>query len=156
MKPRFANDFARAVSKIRYELSEEECADTVGRSRSLIRKWADPDHPSVPNLEQALKLDLYYARCTGKKPIILEIYTEKLTNALNGRKKLTVNLLIATLSVQSIVGQLSKIVVDASHAGDSTSAQLSNYNRAIILGLIDELQALSDLIEDTVEEDATT
>lgn len=154
MKPRFTKDFARAVSKIRSEISEQQCADAVGRSRSLIRKWADPDHPSVPNLEQALMLDLIYARSTGKKPLILEFYTEKLTDALSGRKKLTVNLTIATLSVQSIVGQLSRIVADVSDGVDNNNLPLSNYNRSIILTLIDELQELSDLIEDTVEEDA--
>lgn len=151
MKPRHAKNFARAVSIIRSELSENECAEAVGRSNSLIRKWADPDNPAVPNLEQALTLDLLYAKSIGKRPPILDIYTDKLTDVLNARKKLTVNLMIATLSVQSVVGQLSDAVAKASGSDNSRGAQLSNYNRATILGLVDKLQEISDLIEDAVE-----
>ncbi len=151
MKPRYAKNFARAVSIIRSEISEDDCAAAVGRSNSLIRKWADPDNPAVPNLEQALALDLLYARTVGKKPPILDIYTDKLTDVLNERKKLTVNLMIATLSVQSVVGQLSDAVAKASNSDNGHGAQLSNYNRATILGLVDQLQEISDLIEDAVE-----
>lgn len=152
MKPRYAKNFARAVSAIRSEVSESACGEAVGRSSSLIRKWADPDNPAIPNLEQALTLDLLYAKTVGKKPPILDLYTEKLTDVLNGRKRLTVNLLVATLSVQSVVGQLSEAVAKASDTNDSKAPRLSNYNRATILGLIDKLQELSDLIEDTVED----
>jgi len=151
VKPRSAKNFARAVSLIRADLSEDECAQAVGRSNSLVRKWADPDNPAVPNLEQALALDLLYARVVGKKPPILDIYTDKLTDVLNGRKKLTVNLLIATLSVQSVVGQLSDAVASASNSDSNAGPQLSNYNRATILGLVEKLQEISDLIEDAVE-----
>jgi hypothetical protein len=151
VKPRYAKNFARAVSLIRSEISEDACAEAVGRSNSLVRKWADPDNPAVPNLEQALALDLLYAKSVGKKPPILDIYTDKLTDVLNGRKKLTVNLMIATLSVQSVVGQLSDAVANASNSVGGSGAQLSNYNRATILGLVDKLQEISDLIEDAVE-----
>lgn len=140
MKPRYANNFARAVSTIRGELSEAACAEAVGRSASLIRKWADPDNPAIPNLEQALALDLLYARQTGRKPPILERYTEKMTD---------------TLSVQGVVGQLSEIVAQVSESGSDQTPSLSNYNRASILQLVDRLQELSDLIEDSLELEPT-
>lgn len=155
MKPRYTNNFSRAVSTIRGELSEATCAEAVGRSASLIRKWADPDNSAIPNLEQALALDLLYARQTGRKPPILERYTEKMTDTLNGRRKLTVNLLIATLSVQGVVGQLSEIVAQLSESGSDQTPSLSNYNRASILQLVDRLQELSDLIEDSLELEST-
>ena len=153
MKPRFAKDFARAVSKIRSETSEADCAEVVGRSSSLVRKWADPDNPAIPNLEQALALDRLYSQTTGKKPPILEIYTDKLTDILNGRKALTVNLLLATLSVQGVVGELSNVVAEASKSVSEQPLKLSNYNRDTILGLVDKLQEMSDLIEDSLEQD---
>lgn len=118
-----------------------------------MRKWADPDNPAVPNLEQALALDQLYSQATGKKPPILEIYTDKLTDALNGRKSLTVNLLLATLSVQGVVGELSNVVAEASKSVSEQPLKLSNYNRDTILGLVDKLQEMSDLIEDSLEQD---
>lgn len=153
MKPRFSKDFARAVSRIRSETSEAACAEAVGRSTSLVRKWADPDNPAIPNLEQGLALDRFYSQSTGKKPPILDIYTDKLTDILSGRKALTVNLTLATLSVQGVVGQLSNVVAEASKAASEQPLQLSNYNRDTILGLVDKLQELSDLIEDSLEQD---
>jgi hypothetical protein len=33
----------------------------------------------------------------------------------------------------------------------NVGTQLSNYNRATVLGLVDELQEVSDLIEDAVD-----
>lgn len=105
----------------------------------------------MPNLEQAFALDLLYARTVSKKPPILGIYTERLTDFLDGRKRLTVNLLIATLSVQGVVGQLSDAVAKATKSGETEGVKLSNYDRATILGLVDKLQEISDLIEDAVE-----
>ena len=152
LKPRYEkNNFARAVSAIRSEVSEAACAEVVGRSTSLVRKWADPDNPAVPNLEQAFALDLLYARTVGKKPPILGLYTERLTEILSGRKRLTVNLLLAMLSVQGVVGELSDAVAKTSNSGKIQGVRLSNYDRATILGLVDKLQEISELIEDAVE-----
>ena len=57
MKLRNPRDFAAAITQIRSALGEAACAEIVGRSASLIRKWSDPDHPALPNIAQALLLD---------------------------------------------------------------------------------------------------
>ena len=50
MKLRMPGTLSAAISEIRQKLTERKCAEIVDRSESLVRKWADPDEPSLPNL----------------------------------------------------------------------------------------------------------
>ncbi len=57
MKTRPEWCFSGAVSKIVDSLGIQPCADTLGRSASLLRKWCYPDIRSYPTIGQSLKLD---------------------------------------------------------------------------------------------------
>lgn len=155
MKPRSPKSFAAAVTKIRSKLGEDTCAEVVGRSASLVRKWADPDHVSVPNLEQSLALDrTYVARGFGKPPL-LELYAEQLADALKDKdiKQGPVDMLIAALTVQGVVGDLSEAIREAISETGAGGREITPRERVGILKILERLDDQMDKIEDAVEDD---
>lgn len=155
MKPRSPKSFASAVTKIRSKLSESTCAEVVGRSASLVRKWADPDHHSVPNLEQAMLLDQAYVEHGFGKPPLLELYGEQLADALKGRiiDEVPIDMLITALTVQGVVGDLSEAIREAiSKTGDG-GQKITPRERMGILEILERLDDQMEKIEDAVEDD---
>jgi hypothetical protein len=49
-------------------------AEIVGRSPTLVYKWADPDLAYFPNLQQALELDAAYVNAGHGSPPLLTAY----------------------------------------------------------------------------------
>ena len=82
MKLRNPKEFSAAITRVRAALGEEGCARAVGRSDSLVRKWADPDHPAVPNLDQALSLDAAYVAAGHGDAPILGLYQDLIENGI--------------------------------------------------------------------------
>lgn len=154
MKPRHPKKFASAVTKIRSALGDELCAAAVGRSASLVRKWADPDHSSLPNVEQAVLLDAAYIEHAHKKPPLLDLYTDVMAEYVDADKnqKVRVDILLSTLSVQGIVGDLSEAIREALSPNSDGGRQLTPRERSEILAILDRLDDVVDTIEDAVEE----
>lgn len=155
MKPRSPKSFAAAVTRIRSKLGEGACAEVVGRSASLVRKWADPDHHSVPNLEQALLLDQAYIEHGFGKPPLLELYGEQLAGALKDRNidEDPIDMLITALTVQGVVGDLSEAIREAiSETGDG-GQKITPRERMNILEILERLDAQMEKIEDAVEDE---
>ena len=113
MKPRTPKSFAAAITKVMSALSDDRCAEIVGRSDSLIRKWADPDHASLPTLYQALALDVVYAREGHGSPPIMEVYEDLIEHAVDDRDDVPVDILFSALGVQGVVGDLSEAIQSA-------------------------------------------
>ncbi len=150
MKLRHPKEFATAVTRIRAALGEIDCARAVDRSDSLIRKWADPDHPAIPNLDQALMLDSAYVAAGHGEAPILGLYEELLENRINGVETSVGHIVPAALMVQAIVGDLSEIIRDCIASSDGTIS-LSHNSRISLLSLIDRLEEETDRLEDAVE-----
>ncbi len=75
MKTRDAGTFEGALVELISVLGVQKCAEVVHKSASLVRKWSDPDNSTMPTLEQALALDLEYAREIHCVPPLLQAYT---------------------------------------------------------------------------------
>lgn len=153
MKPRTPKSFAAALTKVMAALSDERCAEIVGRSDSLIRKWADPDHASLPTLHQAFALDTVYAREGHGDPPIFEVYADLINDAVDERHDVPVDILLSALSVQGVVGDLSEAIRAALDPDGSGGSAITPNERQIILQILDKLEDQTDLIEDAVEED---
>jgi hypothetical protein len=153
MKPRTPKSFAAALTKIMTALTDARCAEIVGRSDSLIRKWADPDHASMPTLHQALALDIVYAREGHGDPVILEVYEDLINDAVEERDDIPVDILLSALSVQGVVGDLSEAIRAALDPDGPRGASITHNERQTILQILDKLEDQTDLIEDAVEED---
>ena len=152
MKPRSPKSFAAAITKVRTALTDEGCAEIVGRSASLIRKWADPDHPSLPSVEQAIALDLAFAKGGHGDPPILELYGDLLADVLSNRQKRTVDILLSALSVQGIVGDLSEAIREATRPESPGGIVITPRERTAILEILERLDDEAEAIEDTIEE----
>ncbi len=154
MKLRPPKRFATAVTRIKNALGEERCAAVVGRSTSLIRKWADPDHPSRPNLPQALALDLAYVEDGHGDPPILSLYQQRLARALAVEENHPpVNVILAALSVQAAVGEISQKFV-TNKVSDPSAAMFSPNEKSQILNMLERLQQQAALIEDALDDSA--
>ncbi len=148
MKLRNPKDFAAPVTVIRKAIGEQECANAVGRSASLVRKWADPDHPAIPNLAQALLLDAaYIANGHGDGPIG-KLYGDLLGRSLLQSDAGAADVVPAALMVQAVVGDLSELVRECIRDG---ALSLSPTQRNEILHIIDRLESETDRLEDAVE-----
>lgn len=154
MKVRNPKEFAGAISKIRSAIGDERCATAVDRTASLVRKWADPDHASLPNIEQAMLLDMAFVEEQKKKPPLLELYAELVTDHSNRQlgQKVQVDILLSALSVQGIVGDLSEAIREAISPDSEAGQGLSPRERSEILVILERLEEVSDSIEDAVEE----
>ncbi len=105
MKIRPAWSFEGAVQVIIAELGEDAAADAVDRSQSLIRKWSDPDHPSLPALDLALALDAAFVNATGREGPISAIYTHQLELDTDVRDVAPANLGMALFEFELAVSE---------------------------------------------------
>lgn len=152
MKLRVPKRFATAVTRIKNAIGEEKAAEVVARSPSLIRKWADPDHPSRPNLPQALALDVAYVEGGHGDPPILALYQQRLARAVvTEMEKPPIDVVLAALSVQAAVGDISQNIV-AKRAGDSAGSAFSPNEKNQILCLLERLQQQVAQIEDALDD----
>lgn len=83
VKPRHPVSFPGAVTRIMGALGLG-AAQAIGKSDSLIRKFADPDHDALPNLDQALALDAAFVLATGDEAPILRVYLQLLEDLTRG------------------------------------------------------------------------
>ena len=156
MKPRDPRAFSAAVTKIRSALSDEVCAKAVGRSTSLIRKWADPDLKNLPNLDQALALDMAYVEAGNAEPPILALYEDLMEDYATRHGKTVVDILVSALSVQGVVGDLSEAIREAIDTDGPGGVAITPRERTGILELLDRLDDHTGAIEGAVDlEDAS-
>lgn len=152
MKFRNPKEFSTAVTRIRTALGEDTCALSVGRSESLIRKWADPDHPSLPGVEQALQLDASFVAAGHGDPPLLKLYESLLEDQLSKTTVRREELVPSALMIQVIVGDLSseiRAIIDPQKRLSSNG--MSADSRARLLNIIDRLEEETDRLEDAVE-----
>ena len=107
MKTRIAGTFEGAILDIVRVLGIERCAEVVGKSVSLVRKWSDPDNKTLPSLDQALVLDLEYAREMRSMPPLLHSYSNRINKEFDACED-GEHVLAAMLLLQVAVCELGK------------------------------------------------
>lgn len=152
MKLRNPKEFAAAVTKIRGRVGEEACARAIGRSESLVRKWADPGHPSLPGIEQALLLDALYVAGGHGEPPLLRLYESLLDDAISESEVDVDEIVPSALMIQAIVGDLSSEIRDIINPrAEKATKSMSADSKARLLEMIDRLEEETDRLEDAVE-----
>lgn len=152
MKLRTPGTLSAAINKIKAQLSEQLCAKIVERSESLIRKWADPDDPALPNLRQSLLLDAAFVKQGFGEPPIQSWYLDRLNGIIYDEPKQAVDLVLSTLKAQSAIGQISSMVAQFTVDGSRRQETLSANERAVLLGMIEDLSDELDELEASLEE----
>ena len=112
MKARNARKIEGALLEIVHKLGIKKCSNVVDKSTSLIRKWSDPDICTLPSLQQALALDLEYARELRGIPPILHVYSLAIQNVLEADEDVSaeegMHILSSLLALQESVCELGK------------------------------------------------
>lgn len=70
--------FPDAVTRICGALTPAAAAAAVGKSKSLLRMWADPDTENLPNVAQAAALDAAYVKGGHGEPPLAAAYGAEL------------------------------------------------------------------------------
>ena len=151
MKLRTPGTLSAALSEIRGKLSENSCAEIVERSKSLIRKWADPDDPALPNLRQSLLLDAAYMRAGFGEPPIHSWYMSRLDDVVSDAPKDTTTIVLSTLHAQAALGNIALAVAQFTEGGSDHGDELSANERAILLGMVEKLSVGLDQLEDSLK-----
>lgn len=130
MKKRQARTFEHAITRIIGELTDEGAGEAVGKSAALVWKWANPDSDSLPNLKQAITLDLAYLEQGGRFAPIMEVYQRNMEAA--GLSVECSDIIGATLSLTTTMGQLTA-AVQAAKAPTGPGGTRINGNEADVI-----------------------
>jgi len=153
MKLRTPGRLSAALNEIKTKLTERKCAEIVGRSESLIRKWADPDDRALPNIQHCLLLDTAYVRAGFGEPPIHGWLTLKLDTAVIDDPKDMPNILVATLNVQARLGEIASLVARFSRDGRINANDVSENERAALVGAVENLAIDLEKIERSLLDD---
>jgi len=113
MKSREAGTYEDAVTRIIRILGADVAARAVGRSQSLVRKWADPDDPALPNIEQATALDVAFVSAGCGEAPILGAYLARIEHSLSVLGPGQESIIVALIDLQSDIGKLTALIADA-------------------------------------------
>lgn len=69
MKPRQPGSIEDALTMICGAIGFGVAAQAVGRSEQHVRRWTDPDDDSLPNVKQAMQLEVAALRAVGQMPL---------------------------------------------------------------------------------------
>jgi hypothetical protein len=152
MKLRTPGTLSAAINEIKRKLTEEKCAELVERSESLIRKWADPDDPALPNLRQSLLLDVAYMQAGFGEPPIQSWYMDRLDGIMSDAPRDTTSIVLSTLHAQSALGQVALTVAQFTERDSDRGDKLSPNERAVVLGMVENLSAELDKLEGALQD----
>lgn len=153
MKLRMPGTLSAALNEIKGKLTERRCAEIVERSESLIRKWADPDDPALPNLRQSLLLDAAYMRAGFGEPPIQSWYMDRLDEVISDTPNDTTSIVQSTLHAQSALGNIALAVAQFTEGGSEHGEALSSNERAVLLGMVEKLSLGLDKLENSLKSD---
>lgn len=126
MKTRSARSFESAITSIIEAIGAEACADAVGRSPSLIRKWSDPDNPAQPSISQAVMLDTAFLLKTGQPAPIRAVYGYMIEASYDDAISEREPLIVALFNLHASIGGLTRLIADTMEATSDQGGSLQN------------------------------
>lgn len=144
IKPRHPISWAGALDRLIGRLGVAVCAEIVGKSESLVRKWADPDCHELPSVEQAYQLDAGWMRAGMMGAPCCEVLQHRLDQVEATAHPVPVAPLERLAEISAEVGELASAVLRA-----ETDSQLSVRERAdIAREANDAIETLRRLVSD--------
>jgi hypothetical protein len=143
--------FEETLDRMIHELGIEHAANAVDRSPWTLRKWADPDHDSLPNLMNAVQLDEAYTRAGLTGATLFQTYAALCKHELASH---AIDPKDATLGVQSAIGALSSEIAQATHALGESGTDITDAERKAILRETQRSKELLQRVELAVEQAA--
>ena len=128
MYQRIPDTLEDALTMIKAALGAAKMAEAVGVSGSMVQKWTNPHHASLPSFDQMVLLDRACLKVTGQAPI-QEIYQKKVGQN-PGQPNLLQDLQTEMLDVQAATGALAQKVREVTCKTSASGEDLSQ-NEAI-------------------------
>lgn len=152
MKRRDPGTFKSALTRIVSELGAKHAAQAVGRSQSLVRKWADPDEASLPNVAQAAQLDRAFVSAGLGEPPIQNVIEKEAFCAIDGEANVQESVVVALLDLQAAVGELTHLAADDLDLARRPGPQLSPLDQRSLLESIDVIERETRALKRAVKE----
>lgn len=128
-------------------LGRNEAAHVVNRTISAVQKWTDPDQDSLPNIQQALLLDLACV-AKGSEPPFFSAY-RALLESVNTPSS-SVCLKETALTVQAKVGELAIAVLNAKSPSSAGGANVTASETQEIATVVRQLGQTIQSLEQTI------
>lgn len=146
MKIRGARSFEKAVQDIIDAIGDDMAAQSVDRSKSLVRKWSDPDAPSLPTIEQALALDRAYVEITKQPALIHAVYTNGLAKTFSQLAPEKETIVKAMFSLQVAMAEVTRSVAENIDDIETGRINMSpNLRQTILTKIVDMEKEVRDL-----------
>ncbi len=145
---------ASAVRKIAQQCGHESMAAAVGKSVSLVTKWADDDTDANPHLYACIKLDALFMAATGREPPIFRSYREALKNAATGDHPAG-SITRAAMEASVALGNLTHAVLEARCPDGQDGSGCSPEEGHTIHMCTEALREVLRLIDSSVDEEVT-
>lgn len=142
--------FPGAVGDIFAAVGPADMAAETGRSERTQYQWADPETPTVPDLRQALALDLLYNKHTDKTPPILGAYTYLFAQRNKSPSATADNVTGAALDMATAVGQFASALRQAVDPKGPGGQALTKNERHELLRCLNEAREFMEDAEDAV------
>ncbi|MEQ8509300.1 MAG: hypothetical protein RIB43_09880 [Rhodospirillaceae bacterium] len=134
MKLRDPDSFCFALLQIKQDLTEARCAELVEKTTSMVRKWTDPGHHSLPSLQDALILEIEHiskGHSTIEHAPILSLWNKKLREVDPENDREISGVVNELLDVPTVLGRLTETVVEATLDGEVTELERLSIKNAI-------------------------
>jgi hypothetical protein len=139
-KPRLPGTFQHALEQVVETLGLEKAQATVGRGPATIYRWTDHDSEQLPNLQQALRLDIEYSRATGEEPMLYGMMgrlLERFLENVSPQDQDCATQLI--LRINALTGQLNDVHADITDPKSSAGTAITPQEAAQQLPQVENL-----------------
>lgn len=144
-KLRTPGTFADVVHRLAAQVGFRAICDEVEKSESLVRKWADPDCPENPTLDQAVILDGLAMREVGQ-PLFAPLILRRAARLAHG---VAVNHSSPDETMWALQATNAALVT-AYHEAKADKV-LTPHERSVLRGVVEDLRGCCDQIDMALE-----
>jgi len=117
-----------------------------------VRKWADPDEASLPNVAQAARLDRAFVSAGLGEPPIQNVIENEAFCAVDGEENVQESVVVALLDLQAAVGELTHLAAEDLNLARRSSPRLSALDQRSLLESIDVIERETRALKRAVKE----
>lgn len=151
----FPGSFAEATRKLRDLFGDRRAANMIGKGPSRINHACYPDQETYCPLgvDQALRLDIGYARATGYEGPILRSYRRQYEEALADCRRVPAsNPLVRISNLSRCSGDALQAVAEVERIEELRGGQADSDSRVVLLRALDELIGEAEALRRTYAE----
>lgn len=149
-KGRDPQTFAGAVRQVIEVIGAAAAAAAAGRSERTVYEWADPDSDVLPNLRQALEMDIAYSRGGHGRGPVLQVYLRTLDRETDGGSRAVGDLLCEWLDLDAAHGLGAAALKQALAPESEGGRRLTESERQQLKGKVAAMRRELDDVDDAL------